>query len=101
MNYTREQIEAFVSESESIFTHPEWRNSRESHAAAMLRQLLAENDALREDAERLDFIEAHPHIALKWHRKCKWWIETSVNYENDCFATAREAIDAARKEQST
>lgn len=85
MKYTREQIEDVINGKCHVVVQ------------SMLVQLLAENDALREDAERLDFVEKNPHIALKWHRKCKWWMDTSINYEKDCFATARQAIDAARQ----
>ena len=76
-------------------------NDVEKSAAELRRQhaeierLRAEVEELRKDAERLDFVEKNPHIALKWHRKCKWWMDTSINYEKDCFATARQAIDAA------
>jgi len=48
MKYTTEQIEGHIAESQAIFAHPEWRNSREDHAAAMLRQLLTQRAELLE-----------------------------------------------------
>lgn len=55
MTYTIAQIEGFAREAEVLASDkafssgsPDWVISRNSHAAAMLRQLLKENDALRD-----------------------------------------------------
>ena len=54
------------------------------------------NDLLA-DRERLNFIEAHPEMNLRKHKK-HWSFIGFTNYEYDVFKTLREAIDNARKQ---
>jgi len=77
------------------------------HAACRdktVRELTAEVERLREDAERINFIESNPHkVAFarpaQGHRVGSWgWFDTLSNYNES--ASLREAIDAARKEQA-
>lgn len=49
---------------------------------------------VRKDAERLNFIEAHPEKSLRFHKK-HWSFVGFTNYEYDVFRTAREAVDSA------
>lgn len=64
-------------------------------SAATLRKLVAENDALREDAERLAWMIENQKRLLKF---TSWWIVADQNgYHNGMFyLTAQAAIDAAR-----
>lgn len=56
----------------------------------------------REDAGRIDFIEANPgwlRVSRLGHRTKQMWacVSPFTNYEYDLFKTAREAIDHARR----
>lgn len=56
----------------------------------------------REDAERIDFIEANPgwlRVSRLGHRTKQMWacVSPFTSYECDLFKTAREAIDHARR----
>lgn len=99
MKYTREQIESVQIEMMRLARlHP---TSQEADAMGdandMLRQLIEENDALREDTARLDFVEANPQKNLRKIKR-NWSFMGFTNYEYEVFSTVREAIDAARKE---
>lgn len=59
----------------------------------------AKIEALRKDAERLDFIESQNHKTLRFHKK-KWSFEGFTNYEYSVFRSLREAIDAAMGKES-
>lgn len=79
---------------------PDYDNQMDASAElrrqhAEIERLRAEVEAFRKDAARMDWIEANPHTPIVFHRKSKWFIRESFNYENDCFKTARQAIDAA------
>lgn len=54
----------------------------------------ASEPASPSDAELLDFIEEHPHLALRKHKN-RWSFVGLTNYEYPTFETAREAIKAA------
>ena len=45
------------------------------------------------DSELLDFVEAHPHLTLRNHKK-RWSFVGLTNYEYTTFDTARAAIKA-------
>jgi hypothetical protein len=60
---------------------------------ALLERLQVAEDAAK-DAERLDFIAAHPEMQLRCHKK-RWSFIGFTNYEFDTFLNPREAIDAA------
>lgn len=68
------------------------------------KQLERENAALREDKERLDWLEQARPIAwaLGDAQRGEYWILTDLGEkhpeESEEFATLRAAIDAARKE---
>ena len=68
------------------------------------RELERENAALREDKERLDWLEKARPIAwaLESVNCGKYWLLTDIDErhpeEAEEFATLRAAIDAARKE---
>ena len=75
----------------------------EEHRQRMRKQVREDaghpTEQPNQDAERLDFIEAHPG----WLRKGKrHWVCAAQysNYDMDAFKTAREAIDAARAAQA-
>ena len=67
----------------------QWPKAQPDEAAHQIRQLERENAALREDKERLDWLEeghAWPeYIDAEWHSK------------GQVFLSFRAAIDAARK----
>lgn len=85
MTYTREQIEDVAAACE--VEAPTY--------AEMIRQLLAENDALREDAERLDWLQS----SKTSHGFCHTGYGEYAHYahQQDGFPDVRQAIDAARK----
>jgi len=96
MKYTREQIENFGAADYGCTDAYELKE--------MLRQLLAENDALREDAARLDWLDAKN----KGHSYYTGYVWQKEGFENNrglvaaiqnkkSKMTARQAIDAARK----
>ncbi len=66
----------------------------------MVSTLAAECKSLRADKERLDWLEANPaairekSVNKSWGRKV-WWMGPTGDYD-----TAREAIDAARKQEA-
>lgn len=60
--------------------------------------LTAEVEALRADAERINFIEANPNKRLCF-RKGYWSMQGLTSYEYPVFKTLREAIDFAMKEK--
>jgi hypothetical protein len=62
------------------------------HAAAELVAASVQQD--KQDAELLDFVEAHPEMSLRKHKK-RWSFVGFTNYEYETFPTAREAIRAA------
>lgn len=72
-----ELMEYLQSEIEKAKTHPQ-----------------ATEPAPPSDAELLDFIEEHPHLALRKHKN-RWSFVGLTNYEYPTFETAREAIKAA------
>lgn len=63
-------------------------------ARAEVAKLKAENESLRKDAERLDFIESKNNMRLSF-RKNHWSFIGFTNYEYPVFRTVREAIDSA------
>jgi predicted nuclease with TOPRIM domain len=73
--------------------------------AEELRQVRAENAALREDKERMDWLEkARPIAWALGNSTCgEYWLLTDLGEgrpeEAEEFPTLREAIDAARKDQ--
>lgn len=86
MKYTREQIESWLNETEKTL--------KQSGVSAglvheIVRQLLAENDALREDAERYRYVAPMQGF------------HDFVIHETGCYVddlvSATRAIDAARK----
>lgn len=94
MTYTREQIEVAA------------QNAAECGPVqqAIIRQLLAENDALREDAERLDWMESKGRVSIERVREgridgpLRWDVEFG-HYGREAKSKKgfRQAIDAARK----
>ena len=83
MKYTREQVEEEILVGEN-------RGGYTSRAAsAMLRQLLAENDALREDAERYRWLRDTP---ITYDTLPEEW-QQSIERRGSLDA----AIDAARQ----
>jgi hypothetical protein len=56
-----------------------------------------ENEALRKDAERLDFLESEAQVNFSYEI-CS--IEFEHNAQEEGYNTIREVIDAAIKEQS-
>lgn len=91
MSYTREQIEAHEKNAQSLCDRLGFQQHGES--AAIIRQLLAENDALREDADR-----------YRWLIKQAWFQQafdkfdpddggTQIRFESECA----RIIDAARQ----
>lgn len=60
-------------------------------------QLERENEALRKDAERLDFLEHHAGVNFNYEM-CS--IKFEHKAEEEGYETIREVIDAAIKEQS-
>lgn len=98
MKYTREQIEAEAQWCKN------WVKGADS--AAMLRQLLAENDALREDAERLMYMsrdmDGFVHVARDKYEYAIECMQEAGRTEptfDDELNGLRRMIDAARKEQ--
>jgi hypothetical protein len=83
MSYTREQIESTAHYAEDT-----------AAMADMLRQLLAENDALREDAERYRWLRERDVDAIS-----KGGIFVGMTPENYVMngSDCDELIDAARK----
>lgn len=47
------------------------------------------------DEKRIDFLEAHPELQIRRHKKF-WSVSTFSNYERTVFKTLRDAIDAER-----
>ena len=73
-------------------------------AAAMLRsqakeieQLKKERDALKADAERLNYLQANPGKVLRCHKN-RWSLVALTSYPYPVFKTIREAIDAAMEQ---
>jgi hypothetical protein len=62
-------------------------------AHTAIEALQRENEALRKDAELLDFVEEHPHLSLRKYKN-RWSFVGLTNYEYSTFGTAREAIQA-------
>jgi hypothetical protein len=62
-------------------------------AADTIEAMQRENEALRKDAELLDFVEEHPHLSLRKYKN-RWSFVGLTNYEYSTFGTAREAIQA-------
>lgn len=60
-------------------------------------EIFARIGPLVEDAERINFVEAHPERYLRCHKR-RWSFVGSVSHEYDVFRDMREAIDAARAE---
>lgn len=75
MKYTREQIELLAVGNGVV-------------CKSVLRQLLAENDALREDAERYRFLRSCTDKSV-WDK-----LQNTMPFAKDAFD---KAIDAARK----
>ena len=84
MTYTREQIEDALSLQDCCPSTPE----------GMISQLLDENDALREDGERLDWLQS----SKTSHGFCHAGGGEYVYYahQQDGYPDVRRAIDAAR-----
>lgn len=101
MKYTREQIEdcAHDLKEESANAENALFGSNDK-AALMLRQLLAENEALREDAERWRYARDNCDMSLP-DRKDIWFVTDSghrINVNSWSVCENERAIDAARKE---
>lgn len=83
MKYTREQIEGAAD-----YLHSE----NNAYFAEMLRQLLAENDALREDAERYQWLRSSATgDSTLWDAVTDY----GGQYSMKCMDELDEAIDAA------
>lgn len=64
---------------------------------ANIDKLEAENERLRKDAERLDYLQKHARCDPKMDGQHMWW-PTTLNHANNLRGgTIREAIDAAMK----
>jgi hypothetical protein len=63
----------------------------------MVRLLNMDNTvAVITDKDRLDFIEAHPEMSLRKHKK-HWSFVGFTNYEYSVFTDVRGAIDNAMR----
>ena len=103
MTYTREQIEHYIGSVE-VLAKVCTEITVDTSGIRMLRQLLAENDALREDAERYRWLRkerffireacqygpAHPMISFSYDI----WSEKPSTHNSQGLDAA---IDAARK----
>lgn len=83
MNYTREQIEEAIKVLQP----------NKAFSSKIIRQLLAENDAMREDAERYQWL-----IKQAWFQQAFDKFDpddggTQIRFESECA----RIIDAARK----
>lgn len=105
MSYTREQIEDCARDlkEESANAENALFGSNDK-AALMLRQLLAENDALREDAERLLYMsqdmDGFVHVGrdkYEYAIECMQEAGRSEPTADDELNGLRRMIDAARK----
>lgn len=99
MKYTREQIHLFLSGLPDYFYSETLLDS-----ASVIRQLLAENDALREDAERLLYMskdmDGFVHVArdkYEYAIECMQEAGRSEPTADDELNGLRRMIDAARK----
>ena len=63
-------------------------------AGCEIERLRAENEVLRKDFERLNFIESRNHRRLVFRKKL-WSFQGFTNYEYPVFKTLRDAIDEA------
>jgi hypothetical protein len=81
-------------ENDQLRTEVEQYKADWKACTAMNRELLAEVERMRVDAERLNFIQANPKLRLCNYKR-RWALVGLTNYEYDTFKTVREAIDAA------
>lgn len=96
MEVIEEAAEVLQSQAERI---NELERESETHAVIAMLQAYGAACAAHaremalSDSELLDFVEAHPHLTLRNHKK-RWSFVGLTNYEYTTFDTARAAIKA-------